>query len=391
MTETTTEEIVNTRVPFFTRLKWVGKPGKTKAERLQDFPEVNYQSSAIGYETLTGRPHAREVNESKATHTTRHSVQSAGGQKLVNGSSCHEYLAMDSMGYAHEFLDKNLTDKYSHLEALQEENTNRYLGSQPTAFHFPSLLHLPSYWFWFARNLTGFASIVIYIFMFIGGCLFSLYKQGFSGVSEYVVYFFTDPFPFYSFALQPLYYLFFKVLHIAGISNLFDPPFLSGAALRRDLGVLRILSKKGEIKDIPFEELEARSTTMWDGGNRAMCKLYLSHKYSKEGLIYGAPHKPAFYVGVLWEFFQHFMDVSRPLPDVPELEPYRHLDPTTREWDKKHNRPERLWRDMPRAEYMELVEASLKVAETYPYLKPSAVKEEKWQPAGDGKHWYQLG
>jgi hypothetical protein len=390
MNDAKSNAITPTQLSFLNRLKLVGKPGKTKAERLQDFPEVNYQSSAIGYETLTGRPHAREVNESKATHTTRHSVQSAGGQKLVNGSSCHEYLAMDSMGYAHEFLDKNLTDKYSHLEALQEENTNRYLGTQPTAFHFPSLLHLPSYWFWFFRTFLGFSSVVVYLFFILGGVLLSMFVDG-DSPQRVLTDHFTPGFLFYFITLQPLYYLFFKVLHIAGISNLFDPPFLSGAALRRDLGVLRILSKKGEIKDIPFEELEARSTTMWDGGNRAMCKLYLSHKYSKEGLIYGAPHKPAFYVGVLWEFFQHFMDVSRPLPDVPELEPYRHLDPTTREWDKKHNRPERLWRDMPHAEYMELVEASLKVAETYPYLKPSAVKEENWQPAGDGKHWYQLG
>ena len=270
-----------------------------------------------------------------------------------------------------------------------EETTDSLIGYLPSRYRFPNVVNFPSFWFWLARTFLGFSSVVVYLFFIIGGMLLAV-ADGYTLKGHFVGYF-TPGFLFYFLTLQPIYYLFFKVLHIAGISNLFDPPFLSGAALRRDLGVLRILSKKGEIKDIPFEELEARSTTMWDGGNRAMCKLYLSHKYSKEGLIYGAPHKPAFYVGVLWEFFQHFMDVSRPLPDVPELEPYRHLDPTTREWDKKHNRPERLWRDMPHAEYMELVEASLKVAETYPYLKPSAVKEENWQPAGDGKHWYQLG
>ncbi|MEJ2044932.1 MAG: hypothetical protein P8X89_16825, partial [Reinekea sp.] len=116
-----------------------------------------------------------------------------------------------------------------------------------------------------------------------------------------------------------------------------------------------------------------------------------AHKYSKEGAIYGAPHKNAWYVGVLWEYLQHFMDVSRPLPDVPQLEPYRHLDPTTREWDKKHNRPPRLWRDMTQEEYRQLIDASIEAAKIYPFLAPDEVKAQDWKPAGDGKHWYQLG
>ncbi|MDX1475231.1 MAG: hypothetical protein R3309_13750, partial [Reinekea sp.] len=116
MTEITTEEISSTRVPFLTRLKWVGKPGKTNAERLQDFPEVKYQSSAIGYETVTGKPHTRQVNTTAATNTTRHSIQSAGGQKLVIGSSCHEYLAMDSMYDAVETLEENWDKKTNRID-----------------------------------------------------------------------------------------------------------------------------------------------------------------------------------------------------------------------------------------------------------------------------------
>ena len=85
------------------------------------------------------------------------------------------------------------------------------------------------------------------------------------------------------------------------------------------------------------------------------------------------------------------MDVSRPLPDIPMFEPYRHLDPTTIEWNKKHNRPPRLWRDMDPEEYRKLKWDSVDAAKTYPFTDEGKVKELGWKPAGDGKHWYQLG
>lgn len=38
------------------------------------------------------------------------------------------------------------------------------------------------------------------------------------------------------------------------------------------------------------------------------------------------------------------MDTSQPLPDLPQVEPYRHLDPVTAEYDKTHNRPKDYWK-----------------------------------------------
>jgi hypothetical protein len=43
-------------------------------------------------------------------------------------------------------------------------------------------------------------------------------------------------------------------------------------------------------------------------------------------------------------FFNQFMDVSQPLPDVPHLEPFRPFDKTTREYDKKTKRDYYKWR-----------------------------------------------
>jgi len=48
----------------------------------------------------------------------------------------------------------------------------------------------------------------------------------------------------------------------------------------------------------------------------------------------------------LWDMLQRYMDVTQPLPDMPRLEPFRHRDPVTREYDEKIGRNPRYWRDL---------------------------------------------
>src|SRR5690554_2282294 len=47
-----------------------------------------------------------------------------------------------------------------------------------------------------------------------------------------------------------------------------------------------------------------------------------------------------------WDMLQRYMDVSQPMPDIPRLEPFRHLDPTTAEHDRQTGRDPRYWRDL---------------------------------------------
>ena len=51
---------------------------------------------------------------------------------------------------------------------------------------------------------------------------------------------------------------------------------------------------------------------------------------------------------VAWDMLQRYMDVSHPLPDIPQVEPFRHLDPTTKAYDEagKRGRPATYWRDL---------------------------------------------
>ncbi len=59
-----------------------------------------------------------------------------------------------------------------------------------------------------------------------------------------------------------------------------------------------------------------------------------------------------------WEFLKAFMDVTLPLPDIPELEPLRPYDATTVKWDQENARPKDLYKNMSSETYKKLYERS---------------------------------
>ncbi len=98
----------------------------------------------------------------------------------------------------------------------------------------------------------------------------------------------------------------------------------------------------------PFYEFDAWCCARVDRFG-TLFDLVLSHRYSKldvtVGDILGA-HGSATMCYAYWDFIQNYMDITKPLPELPMLERYRPLDPTTAEHDRKTGRPSRYWRDM---------------------------------------------
>ena len=98
----------------------------------------------------------------------------------------------------------------------------------------------------------------------------------------------------------------------------------------------------------PFYEFDAWCCARVDRFG-TLFDLVLSHRYSKldvtVGDILGA-HGSATMCYAYWDFIQNYMDITKPLPELPLLERYRPLDPTTAEHDQKTGRPARYWRDM---------------------------------------------
>lgn len=107
---------------------------------------------------------------------------------------------------------------------------------------------------------------------------------------------------------------------------------------------------------------------------------WLSHKQEK---LWFACNLSSTKTGALlyWDFILQYMDLSQPLPDVPELEPFRQFDEATVKWDKDNKRPASLYRDMSLDKYKRLVKRVWEYVEKFPDGK---TREEAiaagWQP-----------
>nr|WP_315448833.1 hypothetical protein [uncultured Pseudomonas sp.] len=118
--------------------------------------------------------------------------------------------------------------------------------------------------------------------------------------------------------------------------------------------------KNGTIGELtaPFYEFDAYIATSPDSQGMPMNVLYLAHRYRNIMINFGAllcPGPETQPACALWDFIQNYMDVSRPLPDLPQYEEYRHLDPTTAEYDRLTGRNPRFWIDMDDATFKQVV------------------------------------
>ncbi|MCE2570433.1 hypothetical protein [Motilimonas eburnea] len=105
---------------------------------------------------------------------------------------------------------------------------------------------------------------------------------------------------------------------------------------------------------LPFTDFDAVINAIVQQNGTHEFRLALRYKYpDKLGrrthdidvLMAGASMHEAV---AAWDMVQRYMDVTKPLPDIPELEPYRHLDPTTLAWDEAgyRGRERFYWRDL---------------------------------------------
>jgi hypothetical protein len=114
--------------------------------------------------------------------------------------------------------------------------------------------------------------------------------------------------------------------------------------------------KNGTIGELtaPFYEFDAYIVSVPERQGSMNHVLFLAHRY-RNIVIDFSPlvnldnrwQIPC----ALWDFLQNYMDTSGPLPELPRYEEFRHLDPTTTDYDRQTLRPPRLWIDMDDATY----------------------------------------
>ncbi len=134
-----------------------------------------------------------------------------------------------------------------------------------------------------------------------------------------------------------------------GLSRIMDRSLKAGESyFNRETGQVSFAMPGGKKLTAPFEEFDAYVERVIEAGG-IFYRLMFVHRYtakqfSQTSLSRVEPTKEE--VMALWDMLQRYMDTSQPLPDVPRLEPFRHLDPVTAEHDRRTGRNPRFWRDL---------------------------------------------
>ena len=148
---------------------------------------------------------------------------------------------------------------------------------------------------------------------------------------------------------------------------------------------------KGQRVSYPFDEFDIAVQHV--AGYSAELTYYpvLIHRYTGQFCRAGHSFWKIWEAEQDWECLQQFMDVSQPLPDIPRLEPFRHRDPLTAQWDQQHHRPSHYWRNMSLDHANALRKKAQHAAQTFPWgLSYDVAIATGWQPSGVGQgDWLQ--
>jgi len=352
-------------------------------ERVESYPEIDYAETAF-----RGKMESENISPTCDTPLLC--------KPLPNGTNCHEYLAIDFSAMELNHHKKDCLHENSRGEKVYANKVEKITPvKQPAAYYFFNFGAPVSVVSHFAQFFTGFLSITMPFLALMTMVLVSIrdntlwHQELIEGGTELLPYV----------ALPIALYYLLKWINKNDLLTRFNKTPSVRLAFRRDTGMVQF-RKKGQFIDVPFKEIMAMTRHHTDNSGIRRITLHLNHKHSKlnrnldSGLqaLGSAMHEnERWWYHLRWEFIQHYMDITRPLPDIPELEPYRNLDPTTREWDKQHNRPKDYWLNMDQDTYKAMVDAACEKAETYPYDDAKLANDIDWTPAGDGKAWYQLG
>jgi hypothetical protein len=134
---------------------------------------------------------------------------------------------------------------------------------------------------------------------------------------------------------------------------------------------------------IPFGEFDPYIAWGSEATGGTAYHLVLAHRYSERALVEpgGSLYDKAMPCHV-WETLAAYMDVTRPIPDTPDLEWMRPLDATTRDHDAECGRPPRFWHAMTIDQFESLTERAKTALEAFPWGKSrEQAKAEGWHPS----------
>lgn len=167
-----------------------------------------------------------------------------------------------------------------------------------------------------------------------------------------------------------------------------------GSEFNRQTGIVTIARRFRKPFVAPFYEFDATMEYRPGPHGSGGMALWLHHRYADCEIFLGGKLHP---LGLtpeealaFWDCLQRYMDISQPLPELPVLEQFRHLDLVTAEHDQQSKRDPRRWRDMPyRAWEGRGQSETMKRNQQYPWQQQPCILHAKIDPSLSIEAYYR--
>jgi hypothetical protein len=269
--------------------------------------------------------------------------------------------------------------RFKEVQIIEQLNAN----TAEVQKELQELGHEIQYWETL-RNPKAILEVITKVIFILGICawLWFLLFAGFA-LFERPDWFLTKDFVSFLFGISipTIWWILAKILLM---TNLFKHQ--NNILFHRRKGTISIPRKKSPPLELPFDEFEGFLGSSVNPSGSTDYHLILAHRYTATLIQNPSGHQDPCVINVEWEIMQQFMDISKPLPDIPSAEPFRERDPVTATYDKQLNRPPRYWRDMDIAKAKQMQDAAYKAASQYPWgLTREQALASGWQPSGFGE------
>jgi hypothetical protein len=167
-----------------------------------------------------------------------------------------------------------------------------------------------------------------------------------------------------------------------------------GSGFNRQTGMLTIGRRFQKPFSAPLYEFDATLEFRPGPHGNSGFAIWLHHRYTwVEVFLGGKIHSLGMNLEealAFWDTLQRYMDVTQPLPELPILEQFRHLDATTAAYDQQHKRDPRRWRDMPYRVWERRGRGEMmKRNRDYPWQEQSCILQAKLDPSLSIETYYR--
>ena len=168
-----------------------------------------------------------------------------------------------------------------------------------------------------------------------------------------------------------------------------------GSGFNRQTGMVTFRRRFAGTFSAPFYEFDATLQYRPGPHGSGGYAIWLHHRYAHGELFLGGKMQS---LGMeleealaFWDTLQRYMDVTQPLPELPLLEQFRHLDPTTAEHDRQASREPRRWRDTTYRRWSRVGRAEqMKRNREYPWQQQPCILQARIDPSLTVQDYYAM-